>query len=138
MSAIKRKRTGAHFTPPGVGTLVAERLAALLKEIEGSIRILDPACGDGNLLQAMADVLSKGDRQRVTLIGIENDPASFSALRSRRPLFRECQSELIHADFLDFFSNDGLFDECRSMEPVDVIIANPPYVRIMTWHFRTN
>ena len=100
-----------------------------MKEIDGPIRVLDPACGDGNLLQAMADVLPKSVRQRVTLIGIENDAASFHTLRGRRANFGGCRTELLQGDFLDSFTDGGLFDEAQSLEPVDVIIANPPYVR---------
>lgn len=129
MPATKRKATGAHFTPPDLGILVAERLDRMMKSFAGPIRVLDPACGDGNLLRAMVKVLPQEILQRVTLVGIESDAASFAALRSRQSEFGICRTELIRGDFLDLFDDRGLFGRSHTIEPVDVIVANPPYVR---------
>ncbi|MBI3865476.1 MAG: N-6 DNA methylase [Planctomycetia bacterium] len=127
--ATKRKLTGAHFTPPELGTFVAERLCRLMKDLDGPLRVLDPACGDGNLLRAMVEVLPDALLRRITLVGIENDDSSFDALRSRGADFGRCRTDFINGDFLDFFNDDGLFEKTQSIEPVDVIVANPPYVR---------
>jgi hypothetical protein len=129
MTASKRKATGAHFTPPELAQVVAERIGALMHGLKGPIRVLDPACGDGNLLCAVADVLPRDVRKRVTLIGIENDDASFVSLRARQPKFGTCHTDLIRGDFLEFFSEGDLFGTSQAIEPVDIIIANPPYVR---------
>ncbi len=127
MAATKRKATGAHFTPPDLATLVAERLAELINELEGPIRILDPACGDGNLLWAIAHAMPQSQRRRATLIGIEQDDEAFADLDSRE--FDTCQTDFIHGDFLEYFDDGGLFGSGQQLAPVDVIIANPPYVR---------
>jgi len=129
MSATKKKATGAHFTPPELARHVAKRLADLIASIEGPIRVLDPACGDGNLLRAMAEVLPKKIQRRVTLIGIENDDASFTALTSGTNQFGACAADLIKGDFLEFFEDGDLFGAPQELAPVDVIVANPPYVR---------
>jgi methylase of polypeptide subunit release factors len=129
MTASKRKATGAHFTPPELAQVVAERIGALMHDLKGPIRVLDPACGDGNLLCALADVLPRDVRKRVTLIGIENDDASFASLRARQPKLGTCHTDLIKGDFLEFFSEGDLFGTSQTIEPVDIIIANPPYVR---------
>jgi adenine-specific DNA-methyltransferase len=129
LPVTKQKLTGAHFTPPELGTFVAKRLGRLMKDLVGPIRVLDPACGDGNLLRAMADSLPDTLLRRVTLIGIESDASSFRVLRSRQSEFADCQTEFIKGDFLDFFDERGLFGTTRSIAPVDVIVANPPYVR---------
>ena len=129
MPVSKRKATGAHFTPPDLARLVAERVAALLSDRKGPLRVLDPACGDGNLLCAINDALPHETRQRVTLIGIENDAASFAALRARQPKFDTCRADLIRGDFLEFFGDNDLFGSGEALAPVDCIIANPPYVR---------
>jgi tRNA1(Val) A37 N6-methylase TrmN6 len=129
MTATKRKATGAHFTPPELARLLAERLVPLMQGLPGAIRVLDPACGDGNLLCAMAEVLPSEIRRRTTLVGIENDSDSFTSLRLRQSTFGTCHTDLISGDFLDFFREADLFESSRRIEPVDVIIANPPYVR---------
>jgi len=129
MPVTKRKATGSHFTPPNLARLVAERVAALMSGLKGPIRVLDPACGDGNLLCAINDALPHDVQRRVTLVGIENDDDSFASLQARQPKFKRCRTDLIKGDFLDFFDENDLFASNEAIEPVDVIIANPPYVR---------
>ena len=129
MRVTKQKATGSHFTPPELARFVAGRIAESLRGCKGSIRVLDPACGDGNLLCALSSVLPNRLQRRVTLIGIENDDASFESLRFRQGEFGDCTTDLIKADFLEFFDDGGLFLPQRGTAPVDVIVANPPYVR---------
>jgi adenine-specific DNA-methyltransferase len=129
MSFTTQKRTGAHFTPAGLASIVAERLVESLGAEKRPLRILDPACGDGNLLVAIAQCLPPRLLSRCTLIGIEQDRDSFVALQSRLADFHDCETELLSGDFLDFFDDRPLFGPTCAVEPVDVIIANPPYVR---------
>lgn len=129
MAATKRKATGSHFTPPELAGLVAERLLTLMGAMDGPLRVLDPACGDGNLLSAIAAAMPECLRRRTTLIGIEQDDNSFTALRSRHSELSTCNTDLIKGDFLEFFDDCGLFGSGQVIDPVDVIIANPPYVR---------
>ncbi len=75
MAPDKRKQTGAHFTPKPLADLVAQRLVKQMPRLDGPIRILDPACGDGNLLVAVAEAMPTSVRRRCTLVGIEDDLA---------------------------------------------------------------
>lgn len=104
-------------------------MAALTTGLKGPIRVLDPACGDGNLLCAINEALPREMQRRVTLIGIENDDASFASLQARQQQFSGCLTDLIKGDFLEFFGGNDLFGSHAGLEPVDCIIANPPYVR---------
>jgi type I restriction-modification system DNA methylase subunit len=45
MPVTKQKATGAHFTPPELARLVAERVVSLISSLNGPLRVLDPACG---------------------------------------------------------------------------------------------
>jgi hypothetical protein len=129
MTPTKRKRTGAHFTPPGLAFVVAEKVARMVASWRRPIRILDPACGDGNLLLAIAKALPADKLAQCTLIGIEDDEESYAALRQRHSQLSPSATDLIRGNFLDMAGDGTLFGQHNSIEPVDVIIANPPYVR---------
>lgn len=49
------KNTGATFTPQGLSVFLAKRIASYIKST--SQKVLDPACGEGELLIAMGDIL---------------------------------------------------------------------------------
>ncbi len=117
MNATKRKATGSHFTPPNLASLVAERLLTMMNGMKGPLRILDPACGDGNLLFAIAKEMPESIRRRTTLIGIEQDDDAFLALRSRDADSMHCKTDLIRDDFLELFGDDGLFGSAQASRP---------------------
>ncbi len=135
-SLAKRKATGAHFTPPELARLVSRRLVEKLGPQPGmSIRILDPACGEGELLLALADSLPLPLRQRSVFIGVESDPDYLARAKSR---FAEMSatSYFMHGDFLAIAQSMRETPLLRGSlpaelvgAPIDVIIANPPYVR---------
>lgn len=126
----KQKQTGAHFTPQPLADLVARRLAHQLWRFEGPLRILDPACGDGNLLVAMAQALPAEARRRSTLVGIEDDIESFDTLTRRLAKMEGIPpADLRNGDFLDLVDEGSMFQSLLPIDPVDVVIANPPYVR---------
>lgn len=108
---------------------MAERLVGLMRTMDGALRVLDPACGDGNLLAAIAAAMPSSLRQRTTLIGIEQDADAFTALRLRTAEFSACPTELIQGDFLACCGDGTMLAAGPTLAAVDVIIANPPYVR---------
>ena len=77
----------------------------------------------------MADALPMRLQDRVTLIGIENDSESFASLKTQTSSFGACHADLIQGDFLRQFEESDLFNVGQELDHVDVIIANPPYVR---------
>ncbi len=90
--------------------------------MSGPVRVLDPACGAGELLFAMRDALA--DRLPgipVELVGYDLDPAGL-ALARQRAAESGIGAQWRRRDFLA---------ECADMpaESFDVVIANPPYVR---------
>lgn len=130
MPRDKQKQTGAHFTPKPLADLVAQRLAQQIRRFEGSFRILDPACGDGNLLVALAQALPAEARGRCTLVGVEDDIESFDILTRRLAMMESIPpADLRKGDFLDFVDDGTMFQSLLPIDPVDVVIANPPYVR---------
>jgi adenine-specific DNA-methyltransferase len=109
-----RKATGAHYTPPELAAFLAASLVeAWRPPSRGPLVVLDPACGEGALLAACAEALPAALRRRVRFRGYETDAAA--AARARRALRG---ADIVTSDFL-----------AAAAEPVDAVIANPPYVR---------
>ena len=130
MPRDKQKQTGAHLTPKPLADLVAHRLSQQLWRFEGPIRILDPACGDGNLLVAMVQALPAEARRRNTLVGIEDDIESFDIVTRRLATMEDIPpADLRKGEFLDLVDDGTMFQLPLLINPVDVVIANPPYVR---------
>jgi len=132
------KANGVHYTPPELAGFLAEVTVRALGEKEGSVHVLDSACGDGGLLLAFSKAVPASLRTRLVLTGFETDPAALA--ESERTLANAGVGEVVLRvqDFLSVegvependFGQRGLFD---SEDPVgqrfDTVIANPPYVR---------
>ena len=115
------KRYGKHYTPTPLAEFLAERILAQLDD-RSNIRILDPACGDGELLFALHRLVSQRDEQvTVSLVGYDLDEAAVEVARSRS----ESLGIAVEWHVCDFL-------EAGAKLPAgsfDVIITNPPYVR---------
>ncbi|MGH7961284.1 MAG: Eco57I restriction-modification methylase domain-containing protein, partial [Candidatus Binatia bacterium] len=130
----QKKLTGSHFTPPGLARFVAR---LMFNHFNGDgqleIRVLDPSCGNGELLATFAQVAPSSIRERLTLIGVDSNAAAISEAEARLSRLPVKRTEIIHADFLDMnlrsFGQADFFNEAPKREPVHAIIANPPYVR---------
>lgn len=129
----KIKENGIHYTPPELASFLADSIINYLELKNGTISVLDPACGDGALLNAFALSLPKSLRKKITLTGYESDnDACKSAQESLRKI--GAKNIIIHnADFLGLeeFCDPSLplFDGAKQYKKYDVIISNPPYVR---------
>jgi adenine-specific DNA-methyltransferase len=120
--AALRKRHGKHYTPTLLAEFLADRLLANLDPRRLHLRVLDPACGDGELLFAV-DRCVKRSRPDVTveLVGYDIDPAAIILARERAQAL-SIPATLETADFL-------LAVEDLDRQSFDGIITNPPYVR---------
>ncbi|WP_207710103.1 Eco57I restriction-modification methylase domain-containing protein [Actinokineospora pegani] len=106
----RRKRFGVHYTPSALARFVAERTAGQLSAARPMV--LDPACGDGELLEAIRDLTN------ARLVGYELDP-EVAALAQQR---LGPDADIRTGDFTELGGR---------LEPAgfDAIITNPPYVR---------
>ncbi|MEU4841452.1 Eco57I restriction-modification methylase domain-containing protein [Nocardia testacea] len=119
--ARERKRHGRHYTPAALAGFLAGRVAARI-DPTGPVRVLDPACGSGELLFAIRDALAgRLPGAPVELVGYDLDPAGL-ALARRRAVGAGVDVEWRQSDFLA---------DCAGLpaESFDAVIANPPYVR---------
>jgi hypothetical protein len=131
-----RKATGAHYTPSDLAAFVAAQVVGAL-QVRGnspSIRILDPAVGDGELLDAILNELPRPMLDRVAVDGFDTDPGALSTARRRLlASFPTVTINLSNDDFLtvvgEHYQNarGGLFAPTAPL--YDAVIANPPYVR---------
>lgn len=140
-SQLSVKERGAHFTPADIAEYIASHALSLvdLDKDQKTICVLDPACGDGELLIAALSVIRKNGKS-ARLIGIDTDEATIlDAERRIRPLLQaddeldlRCTDFLICTPEMDislFSMLDTNKDASLSLPLVDVIVANPPYVR---------
>jgi adenine-specific DNA-methyltransferase len=131
----QQKSDGTTYTPTVFAHFVAQqmlRVADLPKN--GKIRILDPACGDGALLEALVKGFSVSFRKRVEMIGYDTDSRAIQIASERlKKKFPDLNTCFEQKDFLDHVLNlkggGDLFSNAEVQELFHLVIANPPYVR---------
>ena len=130
-----QKLEGVTYTPMGFARFVAEKM---LQEVElpesGKIRVLDPACGDGVLLDALISCLQPELIKRVEVVGYDTNPEAIQiALLRLREKFPTLYVHLEQKDFLEHLINlqgsGDLLSAGETQEAFHLVIANPPYVR---------
>lgn len=133
-----RKREGLFFTSTQLADRIAERLAA---KLQTGVRLLDPACGAGNLLLACAKYLPVGVNLAETLrlwsdsiIGYDLYPEFIRATQFRLAFFAAShhldESETIcHLDPSSIFDKLIVGDFFARVIPddIDCIVVNPPF-----------
>lgn len=131
----RAKLEGIHYTPERLAEFVAERLlehAAL--PVGRPVRVLDPACGDGALLLALASALvARGVDAELTGSDIDAHAIDVAERRlGETPdtiTFRGLKQDFTEAIVLKDRDALPAFDEPLDEYEYDLIIANPPYVR---------
>ncbi|MDB5694457.1 MAG: hypothetical protein JWO81_3520 [Alphaproteobacteria bacterium] len=116
------KSHGVHYTPVGLADFLARRVVAHLGGQETVI--LDPACGDGGLLLAVAAAIEQTGLPAPQLVGVDRDPDAIAAAEMMLSGARATGIELRCGDFLDMA--DG---HAGLPMAYNAIISNPPYVR---------
>ena len=141
-----RQSDGAYYTPAAGAVSVAAHAVGGGRCLGDSVRIVDPACGDGALLEACARTLparpASGPRGRDALTGYDIDPAAVEAARKAvagaapglrtawRTSPRGGTTGRHLAGALDILAGRGgpLFaDPERGAH--DVVVMNPPFTR---------
>jgi adenine-specific DNA-methyltransferase len=96
--AAQRKTNGVHYTPTEVGSFLARRVVSQLPQTRA--RVLDPACGDGELLVGAAEEAERAGLPAPYLVGVDRDPAAIRQAGERLGAVRAAGVELRCADFL--------------------------------------
>ena len=140
LTAKQRKQEGAHYTPHTLAVFVARQIcnAADIATGTGSLRILDPAVGDGELLSCLLDELHSRQPMSVAATAFDTDLIALEQAGERlsSALHEEVNTDWRGENFLDYaLSASGdrafgpLFTGSSGGGQFDLAIANPPYVR---------
>lgn len=118
-----RKSHGVHYTPSELARFVARRaLAAVEKE---DYVVLDPACGDGELLLAVAVEAEKSGLPAPHLVGVDRDEGAVALAKERLDEAPAASVVVKAGDFLAM----GMEQSGALPSTYDLVISNPPYVR---------
>jgi adenine-specific DNA-methyltransferase len=118
-----RKADGIHYTPTELAAFVARRA---LSELDGGkMVVLDPACGDGELLLALAVEAAALGLPQPHLVGVDTDAEAIRAAADRLGDAPAASIVLRTGDFLA----TGMDEAGELPESYDLVISNPPYVR---------
>jgi hypothetical protein len=131
----RRRRTGVHYTPPGIARMLVERAIGVLGRVPSVI--CDPACGAGSFLVEAADALhARGVPAREIvehrLVGGELDPhASAAAVRSMAHWAEDHGAP--GAGPLRVVIGDAVAREPgdwpgRPADGFDLVVGNPPFL----------
>lgn len=120
MAGRTRKQLGAWYTPPDlvdlvVDAVVDEEFVQRRLATARCFRVLDPACGDGRFLRAVAERLAEiVPTDRLELVGIDIDPDAAAITSAALP-----DAEVVCGDALDHRWCGAAFD---------LVIGNPPFL----------
>lgn len=117
------------MTPPAI----AKQMCSFVEIPCSDWVVLDPSCGDGNLLMAAAEImLEKGVKDVCArLIGFDIDDEMVSKTKSRLSQLLNCLPSALniyHQDFLSVQHEDLLSsNSTKLLANVTVVLSNPPY-----------
>jgi predicted RNA methylase len=136
MPVATQKSTGRHYTPPDLARFLAAMILTELEPKRSHLNVLDPACGDGELLLALAAEAPASLRRRMVLHGYDTDQDAIAISRARLAQLDVADVSLVNSDFLNCARvrsrQTKLFDEGAEhaiTRRFDAVISNPPYVR---------
>lgn len=140
----ERKETGSHYTSSDLSKYMAKKLLRYAElDVSGEMQsILDPSCGEGELLKAICNEIGT---ENLKVIGMDTDTEAIHEASNYLDASNNSNIHLFNNDYLELFDNETEFDlfsevkmrddfwgsneEEDGLKKVDMIIANPPYVR---------
>ena len=137
MPKTKRKKKGQFFTSKETAVFMAKLFD--LSNIAQSLEILDPGAGTAILSAALIDRITTGTAvQSIHLTCYENDPDVIPVLKKNLEYIRsnskiKLEYTLIEDDYIIAQSADfeGTLLASENPPKYDLVIGNPPYLRIL-------
>lgn len=135
MKEVTIKNSGATFTPMKLADFLASKIFAELNiALTSSYTILDPACGEGELLTSIAKKFQLQDTSiNIDIKGFDTNIDYIISAKSNLKGFNNYSVDIQNQDFLETTGACeepiDLFNPKIESEYADIVIANPPYVR---------
>ena len=128
------KAAGSTYTPENLADFVATQIVnAANFSTRKKIKVLDPAVGDGALLEALVSKLPEDIIRKVEVFGYDTNSIAVTNARERLEVkFPSVTFHLEERNFLQYVlqeQNDDLLTQQTTKQLFDLVIANPPYVR---------
>ena len=140
----EKKANGIHYTPPSLAAYLAGMAVKSLRmgpAVAGVVEVLDPACGEGELLTAVVDAVPPLMRRKLVLRGFDTDMEAVERARMLLAGYGVAAVEIHCGDFLAAIAESGfglqmdfgLGEQARPsgcwVERFDLVISHHPYVR---------
>ncbi len=135
MKEVTIKNSGSTFTPTELADFLASKIFDELNDrFKSSYTILDPACGEGELLTSIAKKFQSQDTAiNIDIKGFDTNIDYIVSAKSNLKEFRSYSVDIQNQDFLETTGACeeplDLFSTKIESEYADIVIANPPYVR---------
>ncbi len=113
----EQKLRGGYYTPVDLASYISRWATEKRPK-----SILEPSCGDGVFLDALART---NPRARLSFTGFELLEEEAAKARKRSLAFPHIESEIHNEDFLDFAISRML----RRRADFDCVVGNPPFIR---------
>ncbi len=118
----KEKTNGVVYTPRELGDYVVRHMLQYHAIGNEDIKILDPAIGSGELIEAFLDTLDI-EKINLTVCGYEtDDKVAAETLTKLQSKYPNTTFKIYNRDFIQAYLDSDT-------EQYDYIIANPPYIR---------
>lgn len=135
-----RKKKGQFFTSKETALFMAELFD--LNNVGEKIEILDPGAGTGILTAAVIEQIEHCKKiKTINITCYENDKSVLKALNDNLELIKKMTSKkvtykIVEEDYLLSQSNDfeGTLFTKKKPKKYDIVIGNPPYLRILKDH----
>ncbi|MBO8415785.1 MAG: N-6 DNA methylase [Proteobacteria bacterium] len=120
----KEKNKGIVYTPTVMAHYIADEIISHypMDKTGQVIKILDPALGEGELALAVITAIKASyTGNKISLYGYDIDPLAVEKSKKRiREIFPDVEINFVVKDFLN---------EETPPADIDIVIANPPYIR---------
>jgi Alw26I/Eco31I/Esp3I family type II restriction m6 adenine DNA methyltransferase len=127
---VMSRATGRFYTPNAICKVLAKKVISGFTKYKQKVRIVDPFCGDGRLLEELIDQIiltsQENSRPSIEVCGwdIDKDAVKIANQRFEALLSKICK----HMKIVFSFNHiDTFLQKSISSEKFDFVITNPPW-----------